>query len=147
MIHFHRSLSELSVRRRYFSAMGLDQRIAHERLVKVCFNNYDREMALVVDHEDLKTGQHEILAVGRLSRLRGTSEAEFSMVVSDRYQGQGLGTELLRFLLTVAKREKIHKVSAEVLPDNLAMQSICRKLKFDLEFNNDEKVVKATLHP
>lgn len=145
MVEFHRMLSELSVRRRYFSAMGLDQRIAHERLVKVCFNNYDREMALVADREDPKTGKHEIVAVGRLSRLRGIPDAEFSMVVSDKFQNLGLGAQLLRFVIEVAGKEKIRTISADILSDNLAMQNICRKLGFNFKFDNEEKIIKVTM--
>ena len=46
MIEFHKTLSEQSVRFRYFSLLKLDVRIAHERLTRICFNDYDREIAL-----------------------------------------------------------------------------------------------------
>ena len=44
------------------SAMKLSARIAHERLTRICFIDYDREMALVADYKDPQTGEHEILA-------------------------------------------------------------------------------------
>ncbi len=47
--------------------LKLDQRIAHERLSRLCFIDHDREMALVAERRDFKTGQPEILRVGRLS--------------------------------------------------------------------------------
>jgi len=102
-------------------------------------------MALVADHEDVKTGKHEIAAVGRLSRLRGIPDAEFSMVVSDKFQNQGLGTQLLRFLIEVAGKEKIRTLSADILSDNLAMQNICRKLGFNFQFDTEEKIIKVTM--
>ena len=87
--------------------MKLSTRVAHERLTRICFIDYDREMALVAERKNPETGDHEILGVGRLSKLRGTDEAEFALLVSDRFQGQGLGTELLRRLLQIGRDEKI----------------------------------------
>jgi acetyltransferase len=47
--------------------LNLSRRIAHERLTRICFIDYNREMALVADYKDPETGEHEIIAVGRLS--------------------------------------------------------------------------------
>ena len=55
MVRFHQTLSERSVYLRYFATLKLDQRIAHERLSRICFNDYDREMALVVERRDPTT--------------------------------------------------------------------------------------------
>ena len=96
MVKFHQTLSEQSVYYRYFSQLKLDQRIAHERLIRMCFNDYDREIALVAEHKDPKTGAHEILGVGRLSKARGMNEAEFALIISDQYQRNGLGRALLK---------------------------------------------------
>ena len=49
LVEFHRTLSEQSIYQRYFENLGLDQRIAHERLIRVCFSDYDRELALVAE--------------------------------------------------------------------------------------------------
>ena len=46
---FHETLSEQSVYLRYFHLMKLSQRVAHERLTRICFIDYDREMALVAE--------------------------------------------------------------------------------------------------
>ncbi len=133
MIKFHQTLSEDSVYLRYFHMMKLSRRTAHEKLTRICFIDYEREMALVVDHKESTTGEHEFWAVGRLSKMHGVNEAEFSMLVSDFYQRQGLGTELLRRLLEVARNEKIGRVKAEILPVNRAMQRVCEKLGFRLK--------------
>ena len=95
MIKFHGTLSSRSVSFRYFHAMKLSTRVAHDRLTRICFIDYDREMVLVADRESSVTGEHEILGVGRLNKIPGTSDAEFAILVSDQFQGMGLGTELL----------------------------------------------------
>ena len=81
LVKFHETLSEESVYHRYFSQLKLDQRIAHERLTRICFNDYDREIALVVERRDPATKQKEIIGVGRLSKARGLNEAEFALLV------------------------------------------------------------------
>ena len=141
VVAFHRTLSEESVYYRYFHMMSLSARIAHERLIRICFTDYDREMALVVDRRDPASGEHRLLAVGRLSRLHGRNEAEFSMLVSDPHQHQGLGTELLRLLLQIGRDEGLARISAEILHENRAMQRVCEKLGFSVQ--PTPEVVKA----
>jgi acetyltransferase len=132
LVAFHRTLSEESVYLRYFHMMSLSARIAHERLIRICFTDYAREMALVVDRRDPDTGAHVVLAVARLSRVHGRNQAEFSMLVSDPHQHQGLGTELLRLLLEIGRDEGLERITAEVLHENRAMQRVCEKVGFTL---------------
>jgi acetyltransferase len=145
MVKFHATLSERSVYMRYFNQLNLSQRVAHERLARICFIDYDREMALVADHRDLETKDHDILGVGRLSKLRGTDEAEFAMLVADRYQGRGLGKELLSRLLQVGRDEKLRCISGNILIDNLGMQHICEELGFRLIRSADSRTVRAEI--
>src|SRR5262249_57285738 len=56
IVALHRSLSEESVYLRYFHGIKLSQRVSHERLIRICFIDYDREMALVADQRDRATG-------------------------------------------------------------------------------------------
>lgn len=146
MIQFHKTLSEQSVYLRYFHLIKLSQRIAHERLTRLCFIDYDREMALVADYENPETGTHEILAVARLSKLHGRNEAEFALLVSDRYQCQGLGTELLQRLIQVGWDEGIERITAEILSENSGMQRVCEKLGFQVRRSLiDPTVAKAEI--
>ena len=66
---FHETLSDRSVYMRYFCSLSLSSPVAHERLVRICFGDYDRQIALVVDHKDEATGQRRILGVGRLVKI------------------------------------------------------------------------------
>ena len=143
LVKFHQTLSERSVSLRYFHAMKLSQRVAHDRLTRICFIDYDREMALVVDRKEPWTGEHEVIGVGRLSKLRGTDEAEFAMLIGDQHPGRGIGTEILTRLLAIARDEKIARVTAEILPDNHEMQRVCEKLGFRAERSIDEPVIRV----
>jgi acetyltransferase len=145
MIQFHKTLSEHSVYCRYFHFIKLSQRIAHERLTRLCFIDYDREMALVADYYNPETSTHEILAVARLSKLHGINEAEFALLVNDSYQCQGLGTELLQRLIQVGRDEKLDRITAEILSDNFAMQRVCTKQGFQILRSIDSSIVKAEI--
>ena len=143
MVGFHKTLSEQSVYNRYFSALKLPQRIAHERLTRICFNDYDRELALVVDYWDPKTNEHEILGVGRLSKVHAANDAEFALLVSDKWQGFGIGTELLKLLVQIGRNEKLERIIGYILPENYRMQQLCKKVGFELHREPDAGELKA----
>ena len=143
MVRFHETLSERSVYLRYFHLMNLEQRTTHERLTRICFIDYDREMALVAEHRNPKTGESEILGVGRMMKVHGTRDAEVAVLISDHWQGRGLGKELLARLLIVGADEKLNRLVADILPDNRAVMRICEKLGFSLKHSLDDEVVHA----
>jgi acetyltransferase len=145
MVKFHESLSEESVYMRYFHMIALSQRIEHERLTRICYVDYDREIALVVEQKNAATGERNLLAVGRLTKEPGTDEAEFAILVADPAQGQGLGSELVHRLLEVGRKEGVKRITAEILQDNYAMQKICERLGFHLERDAEEDVVKVKI--
>ena len=144
MVAFHQRLSEDTVYQRYFSTLKLDHRIAHARLSRLCFIDYDREMALVAEVSEAG-GAQTIIGVGRLIKMHGSGEAEFALLVSDAWQGQGLGTELLRRLIVVARDKQISRITASILPTNHAMQSICRELGFAIHLDWEARECKAAL--
>ncbi len=140
MVKFHETLSDRTVYLRYFYSLSLGARVAHERLLRTCFGDYNREMALVGERKDPKTGEREILGVGRLSKLHADNEAEVAVLISDKYQGKGLGTELLRRIVQIARNEKISRVIGEMLRDNIAMQAMVKNAGFKVQMREDASV-------
>lgn len=145
MIAFHHTLSDESVYSRWLHMIKLSQRVAHERLIGICFLDYDREMALVVDFDNPETQQHEILGVGRIIKAHGANEAEFAILVADRYQHKGLGTELLRRLIQFSRDEHIQRLTGDILTENLGMQRVCKALGFHLQYSPEDQLMKAEL--
>jgi acetyltransferase len=145
MVKFHETLSDRSVYLRYFYSLSLGSRVAHDRLVRICFVDYDREIAIVADCRDAKTGQHRILAVGRLVKSHAKNEGEVAVLVTDECQNQGLGLELFRGVTQIARDEKLSRVDAEILPDNFAMKKIARKLGFRSQPADDPTSMRAVL--
>lgn len=142
MIEFHKTLSERTVQLRYFGLLSLEQRTLHERLTRMCFIDYDREIALVADRER-SNGQHEILGVGRLIKAHGRDEAEFTLLVSDQWQGKGIGTELLKLLVHIGRNENLRRITGRILRDNAAMQQVSKEIGFHLRFDDVDGDWKA----
>ncbi len=132
---FHHELSENSVRQRFFEFMSLDQRVAHERLVRICFNDYDREWAIVAEVKTKK--EKQIIGIGRLTRITDTPFAQFKMSIIDAFHNMGLGKQLLEHLLHIAKQERISRVDGYILSENTIMLKICAKLGFTLHQDKD----------
>jgi acetyltransferase len=145
IVRFHETLSERTVYFRYLQAINLDQRVAHERMIRICFIDYDREIALVAVRTDPATGEKEIMGVGRVQKIAGTGVAEFALMVADRFHGNGIGTEILRRLVDVARREGVATVIAEIHGENRTMQAMCRKLGFKIEQEFGDPTVTARL--
>ena len=146
MVTFHQGLSERSVYLRYFSPLKLQQRVAHSRLVRICFNDYDREIALIAEERSADGGS-QIVGVGRISKLHSTNAAEFAVVVTDRYQRKGLGTELTKRLVEIAKNEKLDRLVAYTLRENKEMQQMCKKVGFKVRIpvGESESIIEMDL--
>jgi acetyltransferase len=145
MAKFHESLSDRSVRLRYFYTFSLASRTARERLIQICSDDYDRQIALVAERTDPGTERHEILAVGRLSKLESSNEAEVAALVADRWQQHGLGSELLRRLVQIARDERLVRVVAEMLRENAGMRTIVQRLGFRFVASDDPALARAVL--
>ena len=146
MVKFHEGLSERSVYLRYFSPLKLQQRVAHTRLVRICFNDYDREIALVAEVKGA-SGDSEVVGVARLSKLHSTNAAEFAVVVIDQWQHKGLGTELTKRLVEIAKHEKLDRLVAYTLRENKEMQNMCKKVGFKVRIpvGESESIIEMKL--
>jgi len=141
---FHGTLSDRTVFMRYLQPMMYQQRVLHERLSRLCHCDYDREIALVALGKN-SDGESEIIGVVRLSKLHGADEALLSILIGDPFQGIGLGSELVRRAVDVARQEHLDRLSAILTDDNQVMQHIFQNLGFSLEPAGGEKLLTARL--
>jgi acetyltransferase len=144
MVEFHKTLSDRSVYLRYFGIVSLEKRIMHQRLRRVCFIDYDREIGLVIDLKN-RNGTHQILGVGRLIKEHGTEEAEFAILVSDPWQGKGLGSELLKLLVEIGRKERLCRITGRIVAENTVMKRVSEEVGFHLHFDDVEREWKAEL--
>jgi acetyltransferase len=144
MVKFHKTLSDRSVHLRYFGLVSLETRIMHQRLRRVCFIDYDREIALVVDLQN-RDGKHQILGVGRLIKEHGTNEAEFAVLISDPWQGKGFGSELLKLLVQIGRKEGLHRITGRISPENTTMKTVSEQVGFTLRFDLEARECLAEI--
>jgi acetyltransferase len=89
--------------------------------------------------------QRQIIAVARLIKAHGPDEAELAIVISDDWQGKGLGTKLLGDLLSIGSAEGLKRIVGHILPENYVMQRLCRKLGFELRYATSQDVFRAEI--
>jgi acetyltransferase len=146
MVKFHEAISDRSVYLRYFHMEKLSSRIDHDHLFQKCFIDYDREMALIADFHNPETREHEVLGVARLTKVMEEAVGEVAVLVKDARQGQGLGTELLRRLIDVARAEKLESLVANIMPENLSMRSLANRFAFKSRATDDPALLVGVLN-
>jgi acetyltransferase len=134
-IEWFQSLSEESIRYRFFQML---KDTPHEVRVRYCNVDYDREVALVA--EMVENGKRKILGVSRLSIESDGKHGEMAFIVSDYWQGLGLGTKLVDYTLDIAKEKGVESVYAIMLQDNYRALSLTKKMGFSLEYLSDGTV-------
>jgi acetyltransferase len=143
MTAFHTSLSPESVYHRYFETLTLSERVAHGRLARVCRPDPLQELVLVAQTVSSEAVDC-IIGVARLERV-GADAAEFAIVISDRFQGKGLGTELLRRLVAITRELKIARIGADILTDNLVMQRVCERQGMQIRSTPGDETVRVEM--
>jgi len=145
VVRFHSTLSDETVYRRFFSQMKLESRIRHERLTRVCFIDYYREMALVAEKPETATAPAEIIGIGRLVKSPLKSEAEVAALVTDSFQRKGVGREMVSRLIRFGREEKLERLIASVLTDNPAMKKLLEGQGFEFESGQDPDILEGEM--
>lgn len=108
------------------------------------FINADQttHVALVVEEE---AAGHRIVADARYVLDSDTRTAEFAIAVSDAWQGNGLGRELMLRLLSRARDSGIERLYGDVLAENRPMLALMSRLQAHLAPNpEDDALVRAS---
>ena len=134
-LEMFQSFSEESIRYRFFQVI---KDTPHEVRVRYCNIDYDREIAIVA--ELTEEGRRRILGVARLSIEPDGKNGELAFIVSDKWQGLGLGTKMVDYVLEIAKEMGVETVYAIMLPDNKRALSLTQKMGFNLEYLKDGTV-------
>ncbi|MDH5481910.1 MAG: bifunctional acetate--CoA ligase family protein/GNAT family N-acetyltransferase [Candidatus Bathyarchaeota archaeon] len=133
-----KSLSEETMRFRFFQVI---KDMSHETLTRYCNLDYDREVAIVAE---IQKDERKIVGVGRLILEPGGKRGEFAVVVGDQWQGLGLGTKLMDYIIEISKDMDLKTIYGYVISNNIKMVNLCAKKGFKME-PTDEELSKATL--
>jgi acetyltransferase len=145
VVAFHTTVSDQSRYYRYAHTISRDQLTAHERLSRVCFVDYARELALAAVHTDTASGVRSIVGIARLIKSHFAREAEFAVLIADAYQRQGLGAEFLRRMVEIGRAEDVGTIVGLTLPDNTAMLHTFGKLGFTISEDGEVGLMRAEL--
>jgi len=116
--------STQSLRRRFF----VPKKVFSEQELAFFLNiDFENHVALVAQIDE--DGSPTIVAGGRYIVVQ-PGQAEIAFVVVDAYQGQGIGTILMRHLAVLACDAGLNELIAEVLPENTAMLKVFGKFGF-----------------
>jgi acetyltransferase len=134
-LEMFQSFSEESIRYRFFEML---RDTPHEVRVRYCNIDYDREIAIVA--EAVEGGKKRLLGVTRLSIEPDGKSGEMAFIVGDKWQGLGLGTKMVDYVLEIAKEMGVENVYSIMLPDNYRALSLTKKMGFSLEYLSDDTV-------
>ncbi len=139
-LEWFQNLSEETIRYRFFQML---KDTPHEVRVRYCNVDYDREIALIA--EMVEDGKKKMLGVSRVSIETDGKHGEAAFIVSDVWQGLGLGTKLVDYTLDLAKEKGLENIYAIMLPDNYRALSLTKKMGFNIDYLEDG-TIKATLN-
>ena len=145
MYKFHQSLSAETVRLRYFGFRSVESRVRDERLPQARSRDDNDKATLVAERIGFEETRRQIIAVAHLSRVPLANEAELAIVVSDEWQGKGLGTTLLYQLVEVGRAQDLERLFGYVLLENYVMRHICRKLGFTMKYSAYLDAIEAAI--
>jgi acetyltransferase len=131
LAHFHETLSSETVRARYGRNLALAERTAHERLTRICFVDYDREIVLIA--EAMGANGPELAGICRLPRVQAGEDRVLTIIVADAWQRRGIGTQLLRSGVAVGRKEGTTRVLAQLSRDNGPMRDLLADEGFSFE--------------
>jgi acetyltransferase len=116
-------MSHEDLRLRFFTPVrGLNHAVA-ARLSQL---DYDRELALLAEHDDVAVGVAHFFADP--DNLR----AEYAIAVRSDWKGRGVGYLLMRRLIDISRQRGIGELVGEVLRENEPMLQMCRELGFTI---------------
>jgi acetyltransferase len=130
---FVRSLTPASKYYRFHAAL---RELSASMLDHFTNVNFPDEMALIATIREADAERE--IAVARYSRAQGSDTAEIAVVVSDQWQGKGIGCQLLKDLRDIAHQAGIRHLEARVLPDNRRMLELAQHLGFRIKPRGDD---------
>ena len=128
-----------SLYRRFFAVRREFSEKETDYFLEIDFVNH---VALVAVAND--AGQPTIVGAGRYV-IVGPGQAEVAFAIIDAYQGQGIGSALMRHLAILGREAGLRQFIAEVLSENVPMLNVFERSGLVMSRERDGTVTHVTL--
>lgn len=132
--------SDEAVYYRYFSPIKTMPYSKMQEYVNVDYRNTMSIVGLVGE-----PGAGTIIAEARYIRIPDTNWADLAFVVDEAYQGKGIATYMLMFLIEIAKENGIRGFNADVLASNRAMLKVFERSPYPIKAKLDCGVYELSI--
>ena len=131
--------SDQSIYRRFF---GARRHFTEQEISFFLDIDFIDHVALVAVADN--DGQSQIAGGGRYIVVQ-PDQAEIAFIVVDQYQGQGIGTALMKHVGILARDAGVRELIAEVLPENAAMLKVFRSSGYPISTTREPGVMRVRL--
>jgi acyl-CoA hydrolase/GNAT superfamily N-acetyltransferase len=137
---FFYSLSDRSLYTRFMTAR---KDMPHEKLQEYTVIDYTKEMVIlaVVKREEQET----VVGLAEYYMDEEDLSANVAFTVRDDHQNKGIGTELLTYIVYIARREGLKSLTAEVLTENRPMMRVFQKLGLPMETTTADRTYELRM--
>lgn len=118
----------LSLQSKYYRFHYVLKDVNAEDARRFCTIDFKNSFALVA--EITENNCRKIIAVGRYNRINESINAEFAIVVDDRFQRRGIGTAIMKNLAAVASDNGIRMFEGHTLIKNFEIINFLKKCGF-----------------
>jgi len=134
-----RRASPQSMFRRFFAAK---RDFSNQEVAFFLNIDFATHVALVAEAEE---GSRRAIVGGGRYIISDPGKAEVAFVIIDEYQGQGIGSMLLRHLTVIARNAGVKEFIAEILPENRPMLKVFEKSGLNFIMTREPGVVHMVL--
>lgn len=138
---FFYDLSDESLYRRF---MSMRKDMPHDRLQNFVVIDYTKEMVILAVLKE--GGKETVIGMGQYTPDEKTLQVEAAIVVKDEFQRQGVGKEIVQYLVLLGKRRGLTGVTASVLMENKPMLRLLENSGFDIEKESVQGVYEMRLN-
>jgi acetyltransferase len=130
----------LSPEAKYLRFMSTLKELTPSMLARFTQVDYDREMALIA--VDRSTGKEVQIGVARYVINPDWESCEFAIVVSQHWQGHGLGRHLMLQLIDIARARGLKIMTGQILAANTRMLAMAKTLGFTFDDSIEDPGIK-----
>jgi acetyltransferase len=114
----------------------------HQVASRYCVIDYDREMAIVAEHNE--GDKKQLLGVGRMVADPDRKTAEYAVLIQDDWQNKGLGGLLTDYCLKIAADWGIGRLTAQTTSDNPRMVAVFRSRDFTIRIDPRSSLIEVS---